>query len=404
MDISYSKGDLHLSLVVISVFMGLFAVNFAADIENTFPGLYSAASFISKITILILFLFCLPTVIRRIDAFIILFFLCYVLVILCNYLLFPQTRVLLQGTVSYFLLTCAPPFICFYTIQNYDIFWCLLKRSCHIFCIALIILFSITKIAGIPINNGNYSMGLSYACLLPVSVELLTAFLDRKASHIILCIFSTIIIMLIGSRTPILSLIILFAILTVKNFKQIKHPSIILILVLTILITVIFREEIFGAINNYFEARNIFIRTIYLFAQPGIHLSGRDILQKPLLQQLFNNPFAIRGIHSDMVAIGTYAHNLFLELLYQFGFILSLPLLAALIGLSISSIKGNLKSADGQVALILFCTSIPELMVSGTFWRSISFWMWVAVCMRVMTRKKRLVNITFQGGYHVLEK
>ena len=210
--------------------------------------------------------------------------------------------------------------------------------------------------------------------------------------------------MLIGSRTPILSLIILFAILTVKNFKQIKHPSIILILVLTILITVIFREEIFGAINNYFEARNIFIRTIYLFAQPGIHLSGRDILQKPLLQQLFNNPFAIRGIHSDMVAIGTYAHNLFLELLYQFGFILSLPLLAALIGLSISSIKGNLKSADGQVALILFCTSIPELMVSGTFWRSISFWMWVAVCMRVMTRKKRLVNITFQGGYHVLEK
>ena len=108
-----------------------------------------------------------------------------------------------------------------------------------------------------------------------------------------------------------------------------------------------------------------------------------------IIQQLFSKMFSFGGllgfgINGDRVITSTheYSHNIFLELLIEFGWLIGIIAIILLLTLAYKTIKK--KTCFNNIIGILFFINLLALMVSGTFWNSLYFWMFIAICIRVL--------------------
>lgn len=222
-----------------------------------------------------------------------------------------------------------------------------------------------------------YSMGFSYACLLPALVFLNRVFLDFKISYLLSTLLITLLIMVLGSRGALLCVAVYLAIMLVKqkSFKLLFGVS------LFIGSMYILKKNILLFIANSIEKIGISSRTIGILLNNDIisHLSGRDYLYQLILDKILQNPFVFRGINASYVIFdGVYPHNIFLELIYDLGLVIFIPVFCLLVFLSYKTVFSG-RSDVNEIECILFSMAIPSLLVSGSLWISWNFWMWFAL-------------------------
>ncbi len=145
------------------------------------------------------------------------------------------------------------------------------------------------------------------------------------------------------------------------------------------LVLLLFYQPVAVWIYDFLKSHGISSRSLRLLTSDLFYDSHRSELQEILLRILLEQPFAVRGINADYLVLGTYAHNILLEFLYEFGFLLGSLLLLPILVASYKTIFNRRFTIKEQFCVMLFFISIPQHFVSGSIWTSYVFWLWLAV-------------------------
>ncbi|GAG27707.1 unnamed protein product, partial [marine sediment metagenome] len=98
-------------------------------------------------------------------------------------------------------------------------------------------------------------------------------------------------------------------------------------------------------------------------------------------KEIVNKPLLGIGIEGDVRLAGGYAHNLFLELLADFGIIFGTIIIIILLFLIIKSLLTKNKEKYRMI-IIWLSLGFVSLMFSGTYMDTIGFWIFLGLLIR----------------------
>lgn len=238
--------------------------------------------------------------------------------------------------------------------------------------------------------TGNW---LGYQTLFPYCMVLYWCFHYKKIDlkNIIALILGCPLLFLGGTRTPLLLSILLFIICFGRYlYKQRKIFFMIFVAIGTTMGVLFF--PIMKLIDNFFLSKGILIRSVHLFGDLSIgalfNFSNRfSLFYLPTIERLCTVPFFGYGIGGDrmilceninnaectfQMAKGYYAHNIFLEILQQFGFAFGIIILLVIITILIYMIKKK-----KLVIPYVFTVFIP-LLLSSSWITYTPFWIFIS--------------------------
>lgn len=341
-----------------------------------------------RVVVLISFIIAIPTIFKRVGRRMLLLVLAVVLGIVLHAMIFPDNNIYFIGTVQGFLTSIFPIVMCAYAIRDTDVlFGRLLVASLFLsvvnfICLVLYLLFGISH---------TESMGLSNALVIPINV-IVAAIIGRKRKCRFLLIFFALIdistVVLYGSRGALLSIVVFTGLFyfgnnrnnlrkTVKSFFLFTFISIFVLLLL---------NPIIHIFTNILVTHGLSSRTLDMLKN-GTILSenGRYMIWKQIMECIWSNPFAIRGINADMLLrtgfynTSNYSHNIVLELMYSFGVPLGLLLCIFFVRKIIRTCSKI--TTDGDIIKLVFlCGFFPLCLFSGSLWESANWWIWFAFC------------------------
>jgi len=226
-------------------------------------------------------------------------------------------------------------------------------------------------------SNGEFASGymnFAYKMLPCIILFLYLYFKERKKIDLILFIISIVEVFIFGNRGAILAVIVflfLYILFCMKFTKKIIALS--GISVATVAILYILNNKLLD-IYNWVYSHGYSSRLLSRLISGEAYESGREQIYTLLLEVVQQwNPlgYGISGDRSLLYSafgVPYYAHNLFLELIIQFGSIFGILISIYLI---INWLKIFLRRDIGkwkEIFIVVFSIIIPKLMVSSSFW------------------------------------
>lgn len=254
------------------------------------------------------------------------------------------------------LCTCLPIFLCTSSIRNIDIFY----KSClfvSVACSILGILYSILFITGnLPMLEQAYNMSYGYALLFPAMFFLY----KNKIGYTIVAFILLILIVIIGSRGPLIPFIGYYVWL--HFFKGKKSER---IKVLLLIIGIILLFPLIILLLSFFEINS---RTIYFIVEGYMDsTSGRESITDIIWQKILNQPLCGYGIFADRVFMnGSYCHNIILELFLNFGLFVPITIFMILLPY-VFNLWRNLVYPNQDFFILLALASIFPLLLSSSY-------------------------------------
>jgi len=365
----------------------IFLVNIFPLIAITLSIQENIFSLVLKVILGFFFAMNLPIIFRHFDIKIIFFVVLSCVITLFQFLLFPSLNIFFKNTALSFWTLCFLPSICIYLIDDYNVLMKKLEKSSTIITLIFLV-FIILKISGV-IQTGfdNYSMGLGYSCLIPALILLHSYFESNKLTKILAFFILVIGIVLIGSRGPLLGIILFLLYEIIRSFFNRKKSfsqflsSFFLITFCSFLM--FFYKDILIYFSDFLKSNGTTSRTLNMLIADADNSTGRDKIYELLIMNIKESPFVVRGINSDYVLLdGIYAHNIVLEIIYDFGIIIGGIILLFLF-FNIIKTLFKIPTSNGLIiCCILMFASIPKLFISSTLWEEYSFWMWLMICLK----------------------
>jgi O-antigen ligase len=232
-------------------------------------------------------------------------------------------------------------------------------------------------------HNGVIEMGLSYAILPLVFASFVHFIYFRKNARLLTRLsyaFSLILLIYLalkGTRGVVLCIVILFILVkmnTEKSRKRKYNFGAILTIIFSF-ICIVNIESIFQILNNYFNSTNLNInfiqKSLRLISNKSDITNGRMLIYEVAWKGFLRSPLVGNGIGSfwDMYPSFKYPHNMFLQVLFEGGLLLGLPIILLTMWCLYKVIFGKIKDQNYRIAAIMFvsCT-IPAVMLSGELW------------------------------------
>lgn len=386
------KGDRRIAIALLSqnvVLMVQYFILFGFEIAGTTVG--NSVQLGSKGIVGLTFIIALPTVLKRSFLPLYLTYIVASLVFIFEFLFFYKNGLYLIPLLFDFFCICLPSFIYAYSIKDKKVVSMLMINVSQITLgigtlIGYLVLFR-------RLNIGEYSMTLSYYLLLPSLVFLNRYLMNYSVKHLLLFILSAAEITLLGSRGALLSTglyVILWLLINLKSIYRELNAKILVFnftLLSGITFFILFFNEIIRYIYNKLILMGIHSRTLSLFLNDRVYMSGRDTdLYSVAVDIISKNPLLGTGIASDRLYLGNYVHNLFLELAMDFGLIMGLVISLVIIGLALKTTFLEEKRT-AYFILIFFCLGVVPLMVSSSYLVSSWFWIYLGLAIRVLPRK-----------------
>lgn len=341
---------------------------------------------ITKILVGLIYLLVFPTVFKRNKIVLILTYLSVGFIFLLHYTLFVENRIYMRDLIFPLFFMCLPAFIYTLSLNNFKIFKnYTVLISYGIFGISLFLGFLlISKFR----NIGSYSMTLSYYVLLPAIVYLGDVMNKFSLIKFINFIISLFIIISLGSRGAIMCIIVFFImkLSKLKSRMTLKNILCIYVLFCITIICLTSYKEIVYYLNELLLTFNIESRTLSLFLLDDVYLSGRNELFSPILHVISENFISGIGIGGDRLILdGIYVHNIFLEILVNYGvFIGGVAIVFLCLLIFRSLISNNFKKYD----LVTFWLSFGfiHLMVSGSYLTDMRFWIFIGLLINLNSK------------------
>lgn len=219
----------------------------------------------------------------------------------------------------------------------------------------------------------NYSLVYGYQVLFPAAVFTNDVFAGRKSSvpWFLACVVQVI---LGGSRGPMLLLVGYCGLLLIRNWKRMPKLKYLIVLLLAFL-----GFLLSDAALTWLESLGEHSRTIRMLLEGSISDdNGRDALQTAALELIkTGGPFGW-GIYGDRAVLSQYhfagyPHNLFLELLTNYGWLLG-GLMCVIICFDIIRMIIFCKHPVWWEIYTILLICAMQLMVSQSYWYVWAFW------------------------------
>lgn len=227
-----------------------------------------------------------------------------------------------------------------------------------------------------------YSMGLGYACTTPAMFFLWKYYDDRILKDLLAFIVMIIGIITFGSRGPLIGIVAFILVFLIKDALLEGKTAKILVGAFVAIFLLFFFNYIllfFGEVFRFFGIESRTITLLFTQREESVHMSGRDIIYEQILAVWEKDPLAIRGINAEYNVTGGYAHNIFLELLFQFGYIVGSIIIVIILWRAFVSFKLYDKSTSSGFVLLFMLRSLCQLLVSGSLWSIPVFWFWLSL-------------------------
>lgn len=245
--------------------------------------------------------------------------------------------------------------------------------------------------------NTGVSMGLSYAMfpllLAPVFHFCYFRKQTKKHMYLIYMFASVLLINLIlkGNRGIMLSTLVAFALIFIRGGGDKRRSGASLIravLIFGILIWGVMNfYDIIEWIYDFLSERDIEV----LFAEKMVKLrragdvsNGRSSIYEYTIEHIFKKPFWGHGISTIYANSGgriVYPHNFILQLFYDGGAVLAVPVLLVIGSAIAYSFVGDDKD-EALLAMFLLCVCLPRSLFSADIWKTESFWLLVLHSMK----------------------
>lgn len=334
--------------------------------------------------------------------------ICSTLFFLCLWMYsairFPQNLVYLKDNATQFFIYVLP----FFWIGKYLLdsgeYLDDLVRIAKIKCVLVII----TWLIGITIPYASVYedyMDASNAIIIGLLATYYLAYKYRRYSDICLSIVGTILLLIAGSRGVLLSLVTFWILLFIFSEKKSSGKTIAVVLGIVLL--------------PFYKTFLKIIGTIVSMTGTSAHLilalSSGSFFQDDLRMHLFNNfwerawrePFGygIMGdrymsLHDGFWSKAQYPHNIYLELLINFGYIIG-SIVA--IWLTYRIIKLLLIKDDKikNMVILLVSGCFVKLLVSGSYWSDQFFFMLLSLVLYAGKETKKITILTIgnRGRY-----
>lgn len=230
-------------------------------------------------------------------------------------------------------------------------------------------------------------MGRAYG-FVPIIIVAFVMILYRKFFHIRIYEKTAIIAMGLlafiflafdcGTRGALVAVAFSFFILLVAKEKNAKRIALIFGGAIAAFLLINYYREILQFIHSILTAQGIKIvaldKMIMMLKTSGAD-NGRNVLYESASQYFFTSPMIGHGIGYFEKMQNTYVHNIFLEILCEYGI---LGLLSASV-IIIANFRALMKGKINQtkiLGLLLFCISMPTLFFSNTYWMLPQFWIY----------------------------
>ena len=323
--------------------------------------------------------------------------------VIVSYLLYPEIRSdiyasmvdLVYSPVNKLIFFCIPAMAGTAALTNHDALleqmrpWG--KLTATLGCAALVfVYFYVGKVP-------NY-MVYSYFMLLPICVCFEHARLKRALPDWVIAILGTVCIIACGARGAVVSLALYFFVQLLTNLQKRVNGSVIikfLCISLILLIVVFFYRELLMVCIALCDQLGINSRFLMaLYSDELVQDSSRVWIMESVVKSLVDNPLGY-GLFGDRYAIGTfgylrytYAHNIFMELLCDFGIVGGSIVIIVMLWRLVITV-GILKN---RLALSLLHILLPyglfQLLFSSSFLENIPFFMILAMIFCVNWKNK----------------
>ena len=366
--------DKLISLAIMSTYITLIIQYFLLVYFNFNVVLGNYIQLISKLIIGIFFVLGLPFVLKRSKKSIFIIYSLYIIIFSINTLFFKENLSQIVNIGLNLGIYGIPFFIYAYSIRDLNIFLKIVEKAALIVfifgsMISLLVFFGFK-------NIGTYSMSLSYYMLLPLIIYTNKIIKKFKFRHILMILISFISIISLGSRGALMCFFAFLFYKFIKIDKKITQKRLIIYIIsfMTAIIILLFNNFILQSLYNLLLKFNIDSRTLRLLLKGGIHLSGREEIYSSTIELIYENPLFGLGLGGirRVLDIG-YPHNIFLEIVSQFGVIIGICIIFILLFILYKALF--IKDIEkANIIGIWFSLGFVPLLVSGSYLESFKFW------------------------------
>ena len=368
------------------------------------PAFYS--TYIQLFIYFVLLLNALPVIMKRINRYHVGFLLIFLLTYLTS--VFISSHYELHSTIFLtMLLRCLPLFALSVGITDYkDLF----RRFSYVSYLIALSCFIAMFISRTAISSGStYSQEYGYWMVFPF-MYFTTMFLTKlKLRHFLLTLICLFMIVASGARGPIVCSVagFLLAVAIIKKTKSIKIWIYLIGLVSFLVLVLVFYDYFSAILTSTFEKLGMSTRTVEKIISGNFNEdSSRLDLFNASWNYISNHLFFGTGMGNERVFLfekvrfstiqtmyGTYSHNLFLELMMQFGLIPGLFLSLLLFFMCLKTLIKKSNSIFKQVNVILFSYSLLILLLSRSYLNWPWFYFYIGFLITLLTNKKWFKNV-----------
>jgi hypothetical protein len=230
---------------------------------------------------------------------------------------------------------------------------------------------------------GSGSMGLSYRMLVPTILVFYTVLQKFELKRLLLLILLIAILILQGSRGPVIATLVFpFLYVTVNSVGNFKKTFLLWVVFILVAVYILrYLDDILLWLSGIMEKYNFDSKTVRLILSGDIFdPNGRDKIANDAWEVVLNNPIGV-GYFGERPLIDIYCHNIFLELMVDFGLVIGGIISIVFVGLVVKkSIRSSV--AERNVLLILLCAFIIKLLFSGSFWTEVMFFVFATFLLK----------------------
>lgn len=191
-----------------------------------------------------------------------------------------------------------------------------------------------------------------------------------------------------GAALLLVSVVALWELRRLFPLTGMKFLGLLLVFVLAVILIINFRQ-ILSAVDSLFSNLGYSSRLLEKYfgrAKDGdlFHMDDRNKIYSTIAVNI--TAFG-RGVFSDRLVLrGSYSHNMILEILYQFGWVIGVPLLFGLAAFVLTALKRSRRRESKGSFLhfavfsfgIYLCT---KMMVSASYLTDRTFWLYLGLCL-----------------------
>lgn len=385
--INSSNDDKKICIAIMSPFVILtiqYLILISFNLTGTSVG--NRIQLLAKVIVGLLYLSALPVVIRRNIIKLLLVYLVAVFVFVLNYAIFHENWIYLKGIIFSFFFMGLPSFIYAYSINDWGILKKVMLKANNIVFIVGIIIVGLILIDKASV--GIYSMSLSYYMLLPAIIYLDVFFDKISLKNGFFSAISIGTILVIGSRGAIMCIGVFFILKFIRVFKNARNTKKVIFFIVSIIgsITLLSFKKILGYINILLLKYGIYSRSISLFLSDSIYLSGRDKIYDKVLHAIKFSPFTGIGLASDRRILdgsNAYVHNIFFEVLANFGIVFGVLINVFLICMLIRNITTK-NEEKYNIIIIWISVGFVHLLVSSSYLIDFKFWIYLGLSLKLL--------------------